>query len=120
MLDARDTSSDRETVNDILPFASRLLSATLLTLRAPLETAQLDDAGVTGKWLYQSNRYADAAGLAVIPDQTSLDLELWLRAFQRRVVTRARIANLLAERRFDVVGFPLPSRSAFLSIEATW
>lgn len=118
-LDARDTSTDRLS-NTVLPFASRLLMASLLTLRLPLDHSIADEGGITGKWLYQSNRYADRAGLMVIPEQTSTDLELWIRAFARRIVTRARVANLFDARRFDVVGFPLPGRSAFLSLEATW
>jgi vitamin B12 transporter len=120
LLDLRDRSPDRMTTNDVLPFSSRLTSATLLTLRSAPLPGVLDEAGTTWKWLYQSSRYADPAGLGVIPDQTSLDVEIFLHSFRRRLVTRARMANALDSRRFDIVGFPLPGRSVFASLEATW
>lgn len=119
LLDARDTSPDRATRNDVLPFASRLVSATRLTLRHAFGLDWLDEAGTSGTFLYQSSRYADPAGLGVIPAQSALDVELFLRSLGS-IATRARVANLLDQRRFDVVGFPLPGRSAFVSVEATW
>jgi iron complex outermembrane receptor protein len=119
LLDARDTSPDRVTQNDVLPFASRLVSATELSLRHRLAFGPLDEGGMTGRWTHQSSRYADPAGLGVIPAQSWLDFELFLRSLDR-VSTRARLANVLDQRRFDVVGFPLPGRSVFVSVEATW
>jgi iron complex outermembrane receptor protein len=119
LLDARDTSPDRTARNDVLPFHSRLVSTTLVTFEQRFESDWLSQVGTTARWLYQSSRYADPAGLGVIPAQSSLDLELFLRSLDR-ISTRARVANLLDQRRFDVVGFPLPGRSAFVSVEATW
>lgn len=118
VLDARDTSKNRQTVNDILPFVSRLTATWLVGYSRRFEGA-LSEAGGSVRGVYQSSRYADPAGLAVIPAQTSVDLELMAR-FIQRLTARARVANLFDERRFDVVGFPLPGRSAFFSLEAKW
>lgn len=120
LLDLRDKSPDRTTTNDILPFSSRLSTATLLTLRSAPLLGAFDEAGTTLKWLYQSSRYADPAGLGVVPEQSSLDVEVFVQSFERRLTTRARLANALDSARFDVVGFPLPGRSVFASLEATW
>lgn len=135
LLDARDTSPDRMTTNEVLPFSSRLVASWLATVRYEFSRHEssrqgssrhdfsqsvVNEAGVTGKWIHQSSRYADPAGLGVIPEQSSVDLELWLSTLGRHLMTRARVANLFDQRRFDVVGFPLPGRSAFLSMEATW
>ena len=67
--------------------------------------------------VYQSNRYADLAGLAVIPEQHSLDLEASLSALRGGIVLRARVVNVTGASRYDVVGFPLPGRSFFTSFE---
>jgi hypothetical protein len=72
------------------------------------------------RWVYQSSRYADAAGLAVIPEQSSLDAELLAQTRGGALTLRVRAADLLDGQRVDVVGFPLPRRSAFASLEAKW
>ena len=56
----------------------------------------------------------------MIPAQTTVNLEALVRLVERRVTARGRIANLFDAERFDVVGFPLPGRSGFFSVEATW
>jgi iron complex outermembrane receptor protein len=119
VLDARDTSPDRETVNDVLPFSSRFTLSGLVGYTARFE-GTVDEVGANVRCIHQSSRYADPAGLAVIPAQTSVDLEVVARFLARNLTTRARMANLFDERRFDVVGFPLPGRSAFFSLEAKW
>lgn len=119
LLDARDTSPARVLENDVLPFASRLVSVSRATFRHPIALEALNEAGASLVYLHQSSRYADPAGLGVIPAQSSLDLELFFRSLET-LSTRARVSNLLDQRRFDVVGFPLPGRSAFVSVEAMW
>ena len=72
------------------------------------------------RWVYQSSRYADTAGLAVIPSQSSLDAELLAQSRDKHFTVRLRATDLLDTPRFDVVGFPLPGRSAFASLEESW
>jgi hypothetical protein len=55
----------------------------------------------------------------VIPEQTSFDLEAAAKTLSGALSARLRLTNLFATRRFDSVGFVLPGRSVFLSLEAT-
>jgi iron complex outermembrane receptor protein len=121
LLDPRDTTAGRLVVNDVLPFQSRLV--VVPRIAAETRWAGLRPFGRVRaelRWVYQSSRYADAAGLAVIPDQSSLDAELLARTADERFTVRVRTADVLDAPRFDVVGFPLPGRSAFASLEETW
>jgi iron complex outermembrane receptor protein len=72
------------------------------------------------RWVYQASRYADTAGLAVMPAQSSLDAELIARTSDEHFTVRVRASDLLDTPRFDVVGYPLPGRSVFASLEETW
>ncbi len=119
LLDPRNTSSDRTTVNDILPFVSRATVSGQAGYTARFDGV-CNEAGVNVRGNYQSSRYADPAGKGVIPSQTTFDVELLGRFIERSLTTRLRLANVADARRFDVVGFPLPGRSAFFSVEATW
>jgi iron complex outermembrane receptor protein len=119
LLDARDTSPERQTTNDVLPFISRATASALASYTRRFE-GLVNEAGVSLRGIYQSSRYADPAGLGVIPAQTTVDGEAVVRLVERRVTARGRIANLFDAERFDVVGFPLPGRSGFFSVEATW
>lgn len=121
LLDPRDTTPGRLVVNDVLPFQSRLVFV-------PRLSAETRDVGLHPvgrvraevRWVYQSSRYADTAGLAVIPEQSSLDAELLAQSTDRHFTVRLRATDLLDSARFDVVGFPLPGRSAFASLEESW
>jgi iron complex outermembrane receptor protein len=120
LLDPRDTSADRQTVNDILPFKSRLLTTALASFGREFDSLWLGFASLSARYHYQASRFADPAGLAVIPAQSTLDLELLTAHLERRLEMRWRVANALDATRFDVVGFPLPGRSYFWSTEVTW
>jgi iron complex outermembrane receptor protein len=120
LLDPRDTTSGRLTVNDMLPFQSRLVVAPRVWAETRRPLRPIGRARAEVRWIYQSSRYGDAAGLAVIPEQSSLDVELLATTSDEVWTLRARAADLLDARRFDVVGFPLPGRSIFLSLEAQW
>lgn len=119
-LDPRDTSPGRLTRNDILPFLSRLTGAALARFRSRVLSEWLCEWSTAAKYLFQSSRFADPAGLGVIPAQGTVDLEASALLFRRELTLGARVANLFDQRRFDVVGFPLPGRSFFFSMEATW
>ena len=118
-LDPRDTSDVRP-VNDLLPYQSRLLLASRIELAIPFEDTWLRAVKATVSYFYQASRYADRAGLIVIPAQGSLDVDAELADLGGHLSLRARVANLLNETRFDLVGFPLPGRAAYLSMEARW
>jgi iron complex outermembrane receptor protein len=120
LLDPRDTSANRTTVNDILPYRSRLIASP--RLRADWKRASRDGvsgAGVELRALYQASRYADPAGLGVIAEQTTVDVEGYVAWFGILTV-RARVADLFDDQRTDIIGYPLPGRSAYVGMEATW
>jgi iron complex outermembrane receptor protein len=121
LLDPRDTTPGRLLVNDILPFQSRLVFVPRLSAESRrVGVRPVGRVRAELRWVYQSSRYADNAGLAVIPEQSSLDAELLAQTADDRFTVRVRATDLLDTQRFDVVGFPLPGRSAFASLEETW
>jgi vitamin B12 transporter len=118
LLDPRDTTPGRRLQNDFLPFMSRLvLAPRLLLTTGELLGRALKRADLSVDLTYLSNRFADAAGLIVIPEQATLGITgaaSWLSGV---AVTRLRLANVLDAQRFDVVGYPLPGRSVYASLE---
>lgn len=120
-LDPIDTSPHRTTVNDILPYRSKLIGGP--RLRADWKFSNRDGlSGVGGEInaLYQSSRYIDPAGLGVIPQQTTVDLEIDATWFNGLLTLRGRIADLFDAKRTDIVGYPLPGRSAYFGLETSW
>lgn len=120
-LDPRDTSPGRTTINDVLPFRSRLVAAP--RLRADWKRPSRD--GVSGvsaevRALYQSSRYVDPAGLGVIGQQTTVDVEGSVSFFDGILTARAHVADLFDAVRTDIIGYPLPARSIYGGLEATW
>jgi iron complex outermembrane receptor protein len=97
---------------------SRLvLAPRLLLSTGGLRGRALKRADLSADMTYLSNRFADAAGLIVIPDQTTLGLTAAATWLSGVLVTRVRLANVLDAPRFDVVGYPLPGRSVYGSLE---
>jgi iron complex outermembrane receptor protein len=120
-LDPRDVSPDRRTVNSFLPFQSALVVSPRIGAEwRPRGLAWLGRLRGELRWNHQSSRYADAAGLAVIPEQDSLDAEVMAQLPDERASLRVRMTDLTDAPRWDVVGFPLPGRSLFVSLEAQW
>jgi iron complex outermembrane receptor protein len=117
-LDPRDTSA-AHLVNDLLPYQSRLQVASRVELRTAVPSDFIRAAATSVSYFYQASRYADPAGLVVIPEQGSLDVDGEL-ALAEGLWLRGRVANVLDATRFDLVGFPLPGRAAYLSMEARW
>jgi iron complex outermembrane receptor protein len=117
-LDARDRTPDRARTNDVLPFRSRLVLASgLRATSGHTGVLVAEELSLRLRHVYQSSRYADLAGLAVIPEQHSVDLDATLTAFGGGLALSARLVNALDSTRYDVVGFPLPGRSFFVSLE---
>jgi vitamin B12 transporter len=120
LTDARDRTPGRTLVNDLLPYHSRLIVAPGLRARTPqLLPFALTRATLGTRLVYQSSRYGDPAGQAVIPEQASLDVDAALSGLGGAAILRARMSDVFDAARFDVVGFPLPGRSLFVSLELT-
>lgn len=121
-LDPRDVSDDRQVERDLLPYRARLTVAPHLRLRAPtsLRPAGVDRVELTLRYLYRSSRVADPAGLIILGEQSELDLELAAALYDGTLRLRAWLQNLLDRRQSDLLGYPLPGRSAYASMEAWW
>jgi vitamin B12 transporter len=120
-LDPRDTSPGRTTVNDILPYRSRFIAAP--RIRADWKTKSRSGVSAIGgevRALYQSSRYVDPAGLGVIDEQATVDVEGDVALFDGLLTVRARVADLFDAPRTDIIGYPLPGRSAYAGLEASW
>lgn len=119
LLDPRNRTPDRSVVNDLLPYRSRLIfspRARFVWRRHSHQGVSSFDAELSA--LYQSSRYADAAGLGLIDAQTSIDMAASLGWFDDLLHLRVRVADLLDQRRTDLVGYPLPQRSVYLGLDA--
>jgi vitamin B12 transporter len=118
LTDARDRTPGRRLVNDLLPYHSRLVVAPGLRARTPpLLPFAVTRATLGARLVYQSSRYGDPAGQGVIPQQASLDVDVAVSGLGDAAVVRARMSDVFDAARFDVVGFPLPRRSLFVSLE---
>jgi iron complex outermembrane receptor protein len=118
LLDPRDTTPGRRLQNDILPFMSRLvLAPRLLLTTGQLEGQVLARGDLSADLTYLSNRFADAAGLIAIPEQATLGATAAATWLSGALVTRLRLANVTNAQRFDIVGYPLPGRSVYGSVE---
>src|SRR5690606_5534014 len=76
VLDPRDTTPSRPTQNDILPFVSRFVANVTVEQRFTIATETLRLLRLALRAHYESSRYADSAGLAIVPEQSATDLEL--------------------------------------------
>ena len=119
LLDARDTSEGRTTANDVLPFRPRLYLSELteLVTEKGLPALSIDRATAGVRVTYRSSRYADAAGLIVIPDETLVDVEASASFLRRALTARLSLRNVFDARQVDTVGLPLPGRSVVGSLE---
>jgi iron complex outermembrane receptor protein len=118
LLEPRDVTPDRRLQNDVLPFMSRLvLAPRVLLTTGDLEHEALKRADLSADLVYSSNRFADAAGLIVIPEQATLGVTAAATWLSGIVISRLRLANVLDAARFDIVGYPLPGRSVYASVE---
>jgi iron complex outermembrane receptor protein len=69
---------------------------------------------------HRSSRFADPAGLIVIPSQTSTDFELRAELWEHHLSWRLALQNAFDVQSFDTVGLPLPGRSLYSSLELSF
>jgi len=119
LLDPRDTSAVRPK-NDLLPYQPQVALAPRVELRARFPRSLFDSGKASIAYFYESSRYADRAGLLVVPEQGSLDVAAELHVRPAHLAFSARLVNLLGQTRFDLIGYPLPGRAAYLAMETEW
>jgi len=118
LLDPRDTSPDRLPSNDLLPYQSQVVVAPALTgWVSPQPQGVVSRLAAGTRLVWRSERVADRAALVRIPEQASWDVDLSASLFGGRLALRVAAKNLLDQRVFDVVGFPLAGRSFHGTIE---
>jgi iron complex outermembrane receptor protein len=120
-LDPRDTTPTRTTVNDVLPYRSKLVAAPRVRADWKIKGRDgLSSIGAEVRGVYQSSRYVDPAGLGIIPQQTTVDAEVDTGWFGGLLTARLRVADLFNANRTDIIGYPLPGRSIYFGLEASW
>lgn len=123
LLDPRETTDDPRldpTINDILPYTSRLsvASAAELYTARPWPGIDVERLGLRVSYLHRSSRFADGAGQNVLAAQHFLDAELAASVFGGRLLGRFSARNLLDNQTSDLIGLPVPGRSYHASAEA--
>jgi iron complex outermembrane receptor protein len=116
LLDPRDTSSAR-LKNDRLPYQPQVTLTPRVELSRRFAKTVVSSSKADISYFYEASRFADRAGLIVIPAQTSLEVGGELGFFGDEIALRARVANVLNQARFDLIGYPLPGRAAYLALE---
>ena len=123
VLDPRETTRDRArdpTTNDVLPLMSKLVgSLRLEAFAAPGWRALAQDrVSAAVAFFHRSTRYDDPAGLTVLPAQSLFDAELASSHFDAALQVRFALRNVFDARQLDLLGLPVPGRSAHLELEA--
>jgi vitamin B12 transporter len=117
LLDPRDTTASRAVQNDILPYRSRLVAVAEAELFARPPWRFLERLSGGARWLHRSSKYADAAGLLVVPHQSIVDVYGSALGREQRLALRASVRNVFGTPEFDAIGLPLSGRSLHVSLE---
>lgn len=118
-MDPRDTTPGRTLRNDLLPYRSRLVVSNYAELasREGLPSLRVSSAAIGVRVTHRASRYADSAGLIVVPEQTVFDLEARVGALRDAVSLRLALRNVFDTREVDTIGLPLPGRSVHAMLE---
>lgn len=121
VLDPRDADAPAGR-SDLLPYLARLVVAPGLALYAedPFDPEFFERIALESRLVFRGERVADPAGLIILGSQAWLDIEATLTFVDDRLAVRARVANVLDDQATDLLGLPLPGRSAHVAAEAWW
>lgn len=119
LLDPRDTTAGRALANDLVPFQSRTVGSAFVEGFSDLESPTIRRAGLDARYSYRSSRFADPAGLIVLPATNEVDLGGTLQIV-RDITFRGAIDDVFDSRHFDFIGYPIPGRTYHLSVDAWW
>ena len=117
-LDPRDTTASRGLRNDLIPYQSRLSGSGFVEGFVQPGFFWLFRAGLDARLTYRASRFADPAGLDVLPASSELDLGASVR-FGRGgdFSLRAALDDVFDAHRFDFIGYPVPGRRVELALE---
>ncbi|MES1174870.1 MAG: TonB-dependent receptor [Myxococcales bacterium] len=118
VLDPRDTTASRNLSNDLIPYQSRLAGSAFIEGFAAPGLPWLGRAGLDARFTHRSSRFADPAGLLVLPASSALDLGAsWAFGRATEFSMRAAVDDVLDAHRFDFIGYPLPGRRFHVALE---
>jgi hypothetical protein len=123
LLDPLETTRDAvadPTVNDVLPLSSRLVLSQSLEAESNWRAWNVRRASLGLRYFYRSNRFADPAGLVVLPEQHQWDLHGRVHLVRPNLEFTAAVDDLFDTSSIDVIGLPLPGRTFHAALEAWW
>lgn len=112
----RDDSTAPEYAGRDLPMRSRWR----LDLRAGLKGQPWRHLGRVDGWLawrWQAPHFTDRSNRIEVPARSSLDAGVAVAAVSDRLRLTVRLANLIDQANFDLIGYPLPGRTALLTLD---
>jgi vitamin B12 transporter len=119
VLDPRDTTAARHLSNDLIPYQSRFSGSAFLEGFVTPGLPWLGRAGLDARFTHRSSRFADPAGLLVLPASSALDLGAsWAFGREATCSLRAALDDAFDAHRFDFIGYPVPGRRFHVSLEA--
>ena len=120
LLDPRDTTTGRRLSNDVLPFRSRLVLVDRFEVFSAIaaNAIRIDRVGFGVLVQHRASRFADPAGLIVIAPHTVVDLELSTRLLDRVATLQFAARDVFNSTQYDTLGYPLPTRSYHVNVEA--
>ncbi len=120
LLDPRDTTPGRRGQSDILPMTSRLTTYQELRWTYDASQAVLERASIGGRYFFRSNRFADPAGLVVLPEVQAFDAHANVTLSKPQLDLSLSLNNLFDQRVLDYLGLPVPGRSFHVSMSCWW
>ena len=121
-LDPRDVTPGALVRSTLLPYHAQLTLASRAEVYTDLEQSVhiVGRVAVGATFRYRSGRVADPAATFHLAEIRELGLDASASFLRGRITTRASANNLLDLPNQDLLGFALPPRSFFGSVEATW
>jgi vitamin B12 transporter len=120
VLDPRDTTATRNLSNDLIPYQSRLSGSGFIEGFVAPRYPWLRRAGLDARFTHRSSRFADPAGLLVLPASSALDLgATWTFGRVADFSLRAAVDDVFDAHRFDFIGYPVPGRRFHVALEAS-
>ncbi len=123
LLDPRETTSDAladPTVNDVLPLTSRLVLSQSVDAETTGESWNVRRALLGVRYFYRSNRFADPAGLVVLPEQHQVDLLARVHLRRPNLECTVSVDDVFDAATLDILGLPVAGRTFHASVEAWW
>lgn len=117
-LDPRDTTPGRDLKNDLVPYQSRFFGTLFVEAFTEPGGHWLARAGLDARFNHRGSRFADPAGLLVLPASSTLDLGASFSFGRNRNLSlRTAVDDVFDARHFDFIGYPVPGRRVHASLE---